>query len=498
MKALRGALVLVLLVVAWCAVLWWLIAPDFAAFGLPELGAIHLAPPLVAWGGGRFWLGRQRRRRAADAARADEDAEQGRSAAIEAMRLAHAAERERLHFGCDCRAVAIVLSDATGSASEIVMPDIDSIHFSASLPDDSVLEASLLDHLRPGIEEALGALYRRCPAALAFPIYLTPPSDVIGEQVIALVKEQRSRFIVAATEFVSPEATPGEGDHMVRFLPTADSAADSAIGLFEAAPELPGMVLLAFDSPWWRGQLDGQEDEASIGDEQGPSAQGVFALVLTHPRLTDMLSNRSRSTGSDDPMTPYWEKGGANVATPTCLERLTDRTVDALSGTEMLVRIHRGVSSITDAGNARRLELARDLEALIEQAQINSAQIDLLPSTLEVAELPIDSSVVPPSEPKEYDACGWLVHNSGTFSQGGHRLASLGAALFRRGLDLDLIDGATNTCAATGDLGQARQVAMLALTSAHAAARQCPALCVEFSNDNRLSAYFVMPQRLQA
>ena len=48
MKALRGALVLVLLVVAWCAVLWWLIAPDFAAFGLPELGAIHLAPPLVA------------------------------------------------------------------------------------------------------------------------------------------------------------------------------------------------------------------------------------------------------------------------------------------------------------------------------------------------------------------------------------------------------------------------------------------------------------------
>ena len=25
-----------------------MIAPDFAAFGLPELGAIHLAPPLVA------------------------------------------------------------------------------------------------------------------------------------------------------------------------------------------------------------------------------------------------------------------------------------------------------------------------------------------------------------------------------------------------------------------------------------------------------------------
>ena len=43
MKALRGVLVLVLLVAAWCAVLWWLIAPDFAALSLPELEQFNIS-----------------------------------------------------------------------------------------------------------------------------------------------------------------------------------------------------------------------------------------------------------------------------------------------------------------------------------------------------------------------------------------------------------------------------------------------------------------------
>jgi len=493
MKALRGALALILLVAAWCAVLWWLIVPDFDAFSLSELGAIHVAPPLMVWGGGRFWLGRQRQRRAADAARAEEQVKQGRKAALEAERLARAAELEMLHFGCDCRAVAIVLFDTPGP--EIAIPDNGATHFSISSPADSALEASLLDHLRPGIEEALGALYSRCPAALAFPIYLTPPSDVSGEKVIALVQQQRSRFIVAAAEHFSSGATIREGGSMVRFLPTADSAADSAIGLLETNSELPGIVLLAFDSPWWRDQLDVQKDEDSIGDEQGPPAQGVFALVLTHQRQTDMQSSPSRRNNLHDPMTPYWEKGGVDVVAPTFSDDLTDVALDALSSVDAVVRIHRGVSSVTNAGNTRRLELARDLEALIERAQINSAQIDLLSPASRESEPLVDSSMKSASAPERHVACGWLVHNSGTFSQGGYRLASLGAALFGRGLDLDLIDGATNTCAAIGDLGQARQVAMLALTSAHAAARQCPVLCVEFNSDNRLSAYFVAPQR---
>ena len=495
MKALRGALVLILLVVAWCAVLWWLISPDFDALSLSELGAVHVGPPLLAWGGGRFWLGHQRQRWAADAARAEEQVEQDRKDALEAERQARAAETEKLHFGCDCRAVAIVFPASTGIAPEVAIPEKDAIHFSVSSPADSALEVSLLDHLRPGIEEALGALYGRCPAALAFPIYLTPPSDVKGEHVIALVQQQRSRFIAGATEHFSHGARVREGGCMVRFLPTADSAADSAIGVLETNSELPGMVLLAFDSQWWRDQLDVQEKEASIGDEQAQPAQGVFALVLTHPRLVHGLPSRSRNQDSYGPMAPYWEKGSVNVAAPTWFDNLTDAALDALSGFDTVVRIHRGVSSVTNVGNARRLELARDLEALIAQAQINSAQIDLLPSASEESEQQADSSTKSTREPKEHAACGWLVHNSGTFSQGGHRLASLGAALVKRGLDLDVIDGATNTCAALGDLGQARQVAMLALTSAHAAARQCPVLCVEFNSDNRLSAFFVAPQK---
>lgn len=55
-----------------------------------------------------------------------------------------------------------------------------------------------------------------------------------------------------------------------------------------------------------------------------------------------------------------------NVAAPTWFDNLTDTALDVFSGFDTVVRIHRGVSSVTNVGNARRLELARDLEALIE------------------------------------------------------------------------------------------------------------------------------------
>lgn len=491
MKALRGALVLVLIVAAWCAVLWWLIAPDFAALSLSELGASHVGPPLLAWGGGRFWLYRRQQGKATAAARQERLAEQERQAILENARLAHAAEQQRLHFGCDCRALAFVqLTNANGKP-ELQIPEHAAVHFSALGQEEILLGDSLLDHLLPGIEEALDALYARCPGAAVFPIYVVPPPDVVGEEVVARVRAARSRFVANDGESFRFGAAMPESANTVFFLPQRESAADSVIGLFETNAELPGAVVLAFDSPWWREQhaLDDSNDDTRNERHQqlGISGQGVVAVLVTPPQLADMLVQKPHQDRAHDPMIPYWEKSTMRNTTSAYLSHLTDAGQDSLLRCEPLARIHRAAIASVSTLSAQRLVLAEAIEALIERAQIFSGQVDLV-SSANTEDADATTVADPNSGPAS--RCDWLVHNAGGYAFAGHRLASLGYALFRRNLDVDPIDAATNVTVGAGDLGQARQIAMLAMTIAQAERCAGSALCAEFGGNDHLSAFF--------
>ena len=487
-KALRGALALILLLVAWSAALWWLIAPDFASLRLPDVAALHVGPPLLFCGGWRFWLGQRRQRRAATAEMQERRAEQDRKDALEAAMRVHVTEQQRRRYGCDCRAVAVVQLSRTGGAIGETVPESEAITFSMRTADESVVETQLIEHLRPGIEEALDSLYNRCPAALVFPVYVTAPSDVLGEDVMALVRQVRTQFIANGGDVFRRGVVPSEASDAVIFMPESHSAADSAISLFEDNPEQPGAVLLAFDSPSWR-ECHGARADDGGGDavsEEGLPAQGVFALVITHPQLPEMLSGVQNRQMSHGVMTPYWEKSVGQICTSICLVSLSDLALDTLCCSRPVARIHRAAPATTVPGKAGRLKLAQCCETLIESAQINSGQIDLAFGSS--PELEAESSRLP----QKNTGCGWLVHNAGVASQGGYRLASLGVALFRRGIDIDPIDAATNVCATVGDLGRARQVAMLTLAVAHAAAGQCGALCADFGDDDRLTVFFAM------
>jgi hypothetical protein len=70
--------------------------------------------------------------------------------------------------------------------------------------------------------------------------------------------------------------------------------------------------------------------------------------------------------------------------------------------------------------------------------------------------------------------------------------------MFRRGLDVDPIESATDIALHAGDLGQARGVAMLALTIARVADGPGSALCAEFCEDGRLALYFAMSPQAAA
>ena len=102
-----GFITLVLLLAAWIAALWLLIAPDFTQLSLLQLAAIHLGPPLLLWGVWMTW--RRIRKNKADSIAAEQEklAEKERQEKAEAARQKHEAELLHLRYGCDCRALAV-------------------------------------------------------------------------------------------------------------------------------------------------------------------------------------------------------------------------------------------------------------------------------------------------------------------------------------------------------------------------------------------------------
>lgn len=476
---IRAFLVLVSIVLGWLAALWFLIAPDFSQWTLPQLAALHVAPPVVSWGTWMLW--RRHRNKNAERIEAERAAseESARQAKREAARAQHETEIRHRTLACDCRALALVQLSVKGD--EVVVPEAQGIAFSSvDVVDDDDVDATqaILDFLRPGIEEALAAIYAACPAALSFPVYVAPPADAVGEEVFGCVREIRARI---ADDFGGPARSPTEMGRIL-FLPSGTSVPDTLIGLFESDPELPGAVVLAFDSPLWverlRHEAGIDSDDAVLRQQRqwlGQPGQGIVALFLTPTRLTEMLQAAPGFRGQYDAMTPYWEKTPA-AASGTLLAALSEAERESLQQTPVLARIHRAAAVQFDGKPPRSMELTRTIEALIERAQVNARLVELPFESASESSGEVSSEVVP--------SCTWLIHNAGGVDCSGTRLAALGVALLNRGMDVDPISEASNLVVRIGDLGAARGVALLAMAIARGADTQGAALCAEFTGDS--------------
>lgn len=224
---------------------------------------------------------RQHRRRARKLA------EKERQEKAEAARQKHEAELLHLRYGCDCRALAMAQVMSAEDDDEPLVPEGEGISFSAAgkIEDDQDEETGeqvLLEHLRPAIEEALTSIYLACPAAAVFPIYISPPAELSGKDVIASLRQTR---VELALELGLPFKAESEFNRVL-FLPTADSVAGSIIGLFEANPELRAAIILAFDSPAKRAQtqeLEEDWEQSAVQAKQrqlhGQPGRGVVALL---------------------------------------------------------------------------------------------------------------------------------------------------------------------------------------------------------------------------
>lgn len=473
----------------WGAVLQLAARPAIATVPLIPAIAIHVFPPLFLW---LAWLAARWRasslRRRQEELRAAEEASR-REAERAAARQRHDDELRRRRFCCDCRAVAISV------AKMEALPFIDTLPPNAVV---SVLEEvsrsnwSAMERLRPAVADALALVYSNCPAATMLPIYVKPPANVPGNEVMDLVRTIRA-------ELVDTNLGDALDSIPVLFLPVTDAASNSLLALFENAPDLPGATVLAFDSPVSRAAVDDDNEEAPRYPHQFPEGvpnEGAVALFVTNANLSGMLdavSGLTPAPGEDDAMTPFWERTQVPDDLSALLVRMPAAMRAELAALPTLGHIHRASAAEVESPRAGVLDMTRVFQGLLENAQVDAALLDK-PFTLDDAAAPEEKD---PAKPPQ---CTRLVHNAGIAGKGGKRLAALGSAMLYFGIDFSPVDEnvAINALGCLGDLGCATSMAQLALGIMRAAESGTPGLNAEFSGQAGVAVSIVVPSTAPA
>lgn len=486
-------LVLAVSAAAWIPALWLLLLPRLAAWPDIALAALHAVPPACIGFAWIFLRNRFRDRRAGEAQAREEQAQAERAAARETARKGYDDDMRHRRFACDCRMVAI---SRIGLAMPGTLPDPGQPNVDirpVELIADNPVEGSLLEWLTPAIGDALFSMYSACRVSLAFPIYVAPPAEIPGEEVLARVRAMQASSAVE----LAPEMAMAAARAPILFLPSGESVSARILSLFESASDMPGAILLAFDSPHARiaaaeDDFDEESDAAAHARERltGKPGEAVIALLVTNAALPSMLDAfvPGQNAGSVDSMTPYWERtvlagGGLDI-----LSLATPALREELSSLPVLGRVHRAaVRQPRDRPGV--LDLTRIAQDALEQAQINAGLID---PPFVFNDVPADAAG---QKALPGEACKAIVHNAGSIEAAGRRLAALGSALHCFNIDLSPVDdeAVINVTTRIGDTGRASGIGQLALTLLYAAQNAAPALCAEFMPDDSIAASFVMP-----
>lgn len=488
-------LVLAISAIAWVAALWLALLSGMTGWPDLAVAAVHIVPPVTVTLFCVFLRRRIQSKRANEAQAREERAHAERTAAHDAAKKAYEDDMRQRRFGCDCRMVAF---SRIGLSTPVPLPDPGqpNVDIRPVELDEGAGRGngSLLDCLGSAISDALYSIYSTCRASIAFPIYVLPPSDLLGEEVLVHLRTVQSAI---AGEF-APELNARLVQPPILFLPAADSVPGSVLSLFESAPDMPGALILAFDSPYLRtpageDAFDDEPDAASIARQRlsGRPSEAVVALLMTNAELPSMLAAIAPVPDADvaDSMTPFWEKAIHAGGALESLSRMPHEIRAELVDLPVLGRVHRAAIRQPSAERTGVLELTRIFQDALEQAQINAGLIarpfvfnDTPPETDE-------GNAKPP------ETCAAIVHNAGSVEVAGRRLAALGSALYYFEIDLSPVDGdaVLNVVNRIGDTGRASGIGQLALALVYAAQKAAPALCAEFMPDDSIAASFVMP-----
>lgn len=499
------------LIVLWAIVLWFVARPDFAALSPLGLLALHGVPPASLWVA--VWVGlRVVRARRESRERTAEDAE--RQERELAVALSRRQQREALARRRTALPVlaAVIAADGERDLTEVLVSANDAI---VVLPSDEggwpeARDDSEAGGLLPVIERVLLETLAVCPVAMAFPVRIACPTNLAAEPMIDCVRMVVSNHWDARADSSSGgvlSSSPRAGvppSVSAERLAEGEHPVDSLFTVFDGDPLLPGLVLLAVDSPRMR-DIHRRGDAEALSEavrahrrRHGVPAQAVIAFVVGSPRLGEMLSSVEasgevgvtvRDADSSAAMRPFWEAG---QVVPTSLEALAalDPDVRAELGAAIPVgQVHRAEAGQFEVRPGRVGALAGVARRILECGLVNAGQLPM----------PGLETDVPESGGRHEDAqpssasCDWLIHNAGGVDVAGERLAAVSLAMHQLQIDLNPIDEATNFPAALGDVGVALPLAMLAQAANKAAETAAPTCWAHFVGEGTLHMGMLTP-----
>jgi hypothetical protein len=491
-----SVLIFLLLATGWTALLWFAVAPMFAGWNAMNVVALHAGPPLLA--GTLWWLIRLRlrRREQAQAALREAHAAEEREAARAALRAAHQQELARRRTYCDCRAVVTTILCTTIDRSVAI--DAVGVQIRHEVLHDATTptSGSALDRFASTMSEDLALLYGTCKAATFFPIYVVPPAELPGEEVLKRIRTIRNQL---AEELGIP-GRAGSRAPQTLFLPAGDNTPNRILSLFEAAPDLPGAVVLAFDGHVLRPGLSEDVDETRLPEYierekfAGKPAQGVATLLVTNPRLPAMLESLSETqcvAEEEDSLTPFWQRSEEPDGYAALLGLIPAAQREELASLPILARIHQAPMKEGETRRQGVLDMTRLAQAVIDNARVNAGLAE--PPAMPDGD---SNEAAESTEPgRAFIPCQRLIHNAGGVDVAGKRLAALGSALLYFGIDLNPVDNqsAVNITTGIGDAGLATPIIQLALAVAHVAKSRAAVVCAEFCGDRGLAVSFMMP-----
>jgi len=452
--------------VAWWGLLWLVLPQSWQRISPSAILLLHLGPPMLLSAGVKLWGYLKEKRAKQEEADQEAAAEAERQSARDAARERHLAELRERQAAVDCRWLWARAVPANGEPSWLVeAPDgcLWSCLDAADIDADEALQA-----LRPHVVEALRELYAVAPGAAWLPLMMEVLPSESGIEQIAAAKEWQTEAMADTLEddWPTPEA---------RFLAGAGTGtvADRARQLLQQEPELPGVIVLGADAPLLLqgADEDDSQDAAATARRRrlGKSGLAVAALLFLREQLPEPELGPVAVAEGADPYQPYWEKDFSRSS--GSWGTVPARHQAGLAQLPVLAQV--GQSSAVAVQEERALQLARQLQAVLDNALVNAALLDY-PFSPEEAKPENDQAA----------KLAWLTHNSGDVDGGGVRLAAIASALSRHKVELHPIEEASNLARDWGDVGVAADAMLAAAVVSHSARLAAPAVLTQFSNDH--------------
>lgn len=454
--------------IAWSGVLWLLLTIDIFDYSMAVIVGMHVLPPLLVvgcWATIRFM---KKRRRAAQQQQLEEAQLKAQEAERNRQKTAFdkALQERRAAVECRWAAVGGLVLQRTGvqlaENTEQTRAYDTSATQQSEWPNDSLL--SMLEDL-----------YLAVPIAGEFPIaFCAPSNEVSGEvakNILALHGQAFKTKLSASLFDVFPLPVRGE------------SIPDALLDLFTSRPDLPGVVVVAFDSSLRdAADIDGWPDieeaqplseiEKWLGKPGRAVTVQLFTpgvLALTLAKIDSLPDNIALSA-----MTPHWERQQIPIGMASWLVQWPKAQRDALAAFQPIARLHLPCSvALTE--NLLSSRNRQQVKATFKEAAINAGLID--------PPFVAEGEAAPSETPVEIKNCGWIVHNAGDIAHCGDRLALLCYAVEQHGIAVNPVEEASAVVPDFGNCGEAAQWLWLALAIQRAAMLHRHVVLAEFNVD---------------